>query len=73
VASLTTISTPHHGAEIADLIYKQKVVHSWIARNALMVFGKLYGDVNPDLFDVNYQLTTEKMKEFNRLALDPEI
>ncbi|MDR3333481.1 MAG: hypothetical protein LBT13_01140 [Treponema sp.] len=65
IASLTTISTPHHGAEIADLIYKQKIVHSRIAKNALKVFGELYGDINPDLFNVNYQLTTEKMKEFN--------
>jgi triacylglycerol lipase len=65
VASLTTISTPHHGAEIADLIYRQKIVHSRIAKKTLEIFGKLYGDINPDLFGVNYQLTTEKMKEFN--------
>ena len=65
VASLTTISTPHHGAEIADLIYKQNIVHSAVVKKALMIFGKLYGDINPDLYNVNYQLTTEKMKEFN--------
>ena len=65
IASLTTISTPHHGAEIADFIFKQKIVHSRIAKNALVVFGNLYGDTNPDLYNVNYQLTTEKMKEFN--------
>jgi triacylglycerol lipase len=65
VASLTTISTPHHGAEIADLIYDQKIVHSRLVKNALAVYGKLYGDINPDLFNVNYQLTTTKMKEFN--------
>ena len=65
VASLTTISTPHHGAEIADLIYSQKIVHSQTAKRALMVFGRLYGDIKPDMFNVNYQLTTEKMKEFN--------
>jgi triacylglycerol lipase len=66
VASLTTIATPHHGAEIADLIHKQKIVHSRITKKALDIFGKLYGDINPDLFNVNYQLTTEKMKEFNK-------
>jgi triacylglycerol lipase len=68
VASLTTISTPHHGAEIADLIYNQKIVHTRIAKNALITFGKLYGDINPDLFNVNYQLTTEKMREFNEIV-----
>jgi len=67
VASLTTISTPHHGAEIADLIYSQKIVHSRIAKNALITFGKFYGDIKPDLFNMNYQLTTQNMREFNKI------
>jgi triacylglycerol lipase len=67
VASLTTVSTPHHGAEIADLIYNQKIVHSRIAKKALITFGKLYGDIKPDLFNMNYQLTTKNMREFNEL------
>jgi triacylglycerol lipase len=65
VASLTTISTPNHGTELADRIYKIKIVHTRIAKRALVFFGKLYGDKNPDLFNVNYQLTTEYMKKFN--------
>jgi triacylglycerol esterase/lipase EstA (alpha/beta hydrolase family) len=65
VASLTTIATPHHGAEIADLIYRQDIVHTNFVKKILQTFGRLYGDTNPDLFNVNYQLTTEKMKEFN--------
>jgi triacylglycerol lipase len=65
VASLTTVSTPHHGTELADLIYRQKIVHFRIVKNALVILGKLYGDKNPDLFKVNYQLTTEYMKKFN--------
>jgi len=74
VASLTTISTPHHGAEIADLIYNQKIVHSRIAKNALIIFGNLYGDINPDLFNMNYQLTTEKMREFNEtIGMDHKV
>jgi triacylglycerol lipase len=74
VASLTTISTPHHGAKIADLIYNQKVIHSRISKNALIIFGKLYGDTNPDLFNVNYQLTTEKMREFNvNISMDYKV
>jgi len=64
-ASLTTVSTPHHGAEIADLVYKQNIVHSGIVKKTLKIFEKLYGDINPDLFNANYQLTTDKMKEFN--------
>jgi triacylglycerol lipase len=65
VASLTTISTPHHGSEVADLIYKQEIVHSKIVQKALDVFGKLFGDKNPNMYNVNYQLTTENMKKFN--------
>jgi triacylglycerol lipase len=65
IASLTTVSTPHHGAELSDLIIKQKIIHTRIAKKALKVFGKLYGDKNPDLFNLNYQLTTEYMKKFN--------
>jgi triacylglycerol lipase len=74
VASLTTISTPHHGAELADLIYKKKIIHSKIAKKALVVFGKLFGDTNPDLYTVNYQLTTDYMKKFNEdICMDERV
>jgi len=74
IASLTTISTPHRGAEIADLIYKQNIIHTDIAQKALVIFGELYGDTNPDLYNVNYYLTTGKMKEFNEtVVMDPGV
>jgi triacylglycerol lipase len=66
VASLTTICTPHHGSEIADIIYKQKIIHTQLSKKALMNFGRFYGDVNPNLYNVNCQLTTQKMEEFNK-------
>jgi triacylglycerol lipase len=65
VASLTTISTPHHGSALADLIYSKKAFHSETVKKVLDIFGKLYGDTNPDLRTVTCQLTTNKMKEFN--------
>jgi len=65
VASLTTISTPHHGAELADSIIRKKITHSKMGKKALATYGKLYGDVNPDLYTVFYQLTTDYMKKFN--------
>jgi triacylglycerol lipase len=68
VASLTTISTPHRGSEIADLIYRQGIIHSDVAKRAMKVFGELYGDLNPNLYNVNYQLTTAKMREFNEIV-----
>jgi len=74
VASLTTISTPHHGAELADLIYQQKIVHTEAAKKALKIYGQMTGDINPDLYSVNYQLTTEKMKEFNeKVVMDENV
>jgi triacylglycerol lipase len=73
-ASLTTIATPHHGSEIADLISRQKAVHSGIAKKTLALLGKLYGDQNPDLYRLNQQLTTEKMREFNKtVAIDKRV
>ncbi|MCL2184703.1 MAG: alpha/beta hydrolase [Treponema sp.] len=72
VASLTTISTPHHGAEIADLIFQQKIIHTKSVRNILKIYGDLYGDINPDLYNVNYQLTTFKMREFNENVIMDE-
>ena len=69
VASLTTIATPHHGAEIADLVYAQDIVHTKFAKKVLEVYGKLYGYTNPDLYNMNYQLTTEHMREFNENIL----
>ncbi|WP_461256167.1 esterase/lipase family protein [Treponema sp. R80B11-R83G3] len=65
VASLTTVSTPHHGAELADLIFDQKIIHTKMIKEALKIYGELYGDTNPDLYSVNYQLTTDYMKKFN--------
>ena len=68
-ASLTTICTPHHGAEIADLIYSQKIIHAKLSQKALSIFGELYGDTNPNLYNVNYQLTTGEMHKFNNKVI----
>ena len=74
VASLTTISTPHHGAELADLIYSKKIVHTNTTRKAAQIVGELWGDAYPDMYNLNYQLTTEKMQEFNeKVVMDPSV
>ena len=68
VASLTTMSTPHRGSELADILFKQKTIHSALAKKILKVFGKLYGDADPDLYNVIHHLTTEEMQAFNETA-----
>jgi len=74
VASLTTICTPHHGSEIADLIYGRKIAHTRATKKIMAIFGKLYGDVNPDLYNVNHQLTTASMRDFNdRVTMDARV
>jgi len=69
VASLTTISTPHRGSELADLIFSQKITHTNMVKKALKIYGELYGDTYPDLYSVNYQLTTAYMKIFNEYVI----
>jgi len=74
VASLTTMCTPHHGSEIADLIYSQRITHAKATKKALSIFGELYGDTNPNPYNLNYQLTTAKMKEFNeKITMDDRV
>jgi len=71
IASLTTINTPHHGSEIADLIYNRKITHTKLGKKVLAVFGELYGDTNPNLYNVNFQLTTAEMHGFNeKITMD---
>jgi triacylglycerol lipase len=74
IASLTTLCTPHHGSEIADLIYNRRITHKKFFQKVLSAFGELYGDVNPDVCRLIYQLTTEKMKKFNeRITMDNKV
>jgi triacylglycerol lipase len=71
VASLTMMSTPHHGWEFADLLYKKNVTRSKFGKNALKAFGKLYGNKTEDIYDVIYQLTSENMATLN-LLIQPD-
>jgi triacylglycerol esterase/lipase EstA (alpha/beta hydrolase family) len=74
VASLTTISTPHGGSEIADFIYRSGIIHSESTRSRLQDIGRIFGDVNPDMFNVNQNLTTGNMREFNTtVTKDPRV
>lgn len=59
VASLTTISTPHHGSECADFIV------DWIGDN------KVLKKLCPPLI---YEMTTKAMKKFNaEITDDPDV
>ena len=65
-ASLTTISTPHHGSRTMDRLYR---LPKWLFRaGAFFVnaFYRLAGDRNPDFYTVCRQFTTPWAEEFNR-------
>ena len=74
IASLTTISTPHHGAELSDLLYSKKGLHTKATKSFLRLAGKMFRDNNPDIYAANYQLTTEHMKKFNeKVTMDERV
>ncbi len=66
VASLTTISSPHYGSELADLIVRQKPIHHPLVAKATKAFGFIYGDQNPNPYNLALELTSQKMETFNR-------
>jgi triacylglycerol lipase len=66
VASLTTVSTPHHGAVLADMILSLKSLHTEAAKKTLGELEKLYKDIYPDIYTAGYNLTTANMSEFNK-------
>jgi len=68
VASLTTISTPHHGAVLADMILNLRSLHTKTAKRTLGDLVKLYNDIYPDIYTAGYDLTTTNMNEFNRIV-----
>ena len=65
VASLTTISTPHHGAELADLIFSSRIIHIRPVRERILDITRIFGERNADVYNLNQDLTTENMRAFN--------
>lgn len=65
VASLTTLSTPHHGSKMSARIMKlPKFIASFIAFFINLVF-RVFGDKHPDILTVGKQLSDDYMKGFN--------
>lgn len=66
VASLTTISTPHHGSELLNLLNR---LPDGLYRFVASLFDKtyaLFGDKNPDCYHASKQLSAEFCRDFNR-------
>ena len=65
VASLTTLSTPHHGSGLSG---KLLTMPAFIAKTVAFFSNLCYrilGDRNPDILRLGQQLTTDSMESFN--------
>lgn len=65
IASITTISTPHHGSKSMDLL--MHIPAFLVKFGGLFVGGvsRLLGDKNPNFYKTCMQMTTKGMEEFN--------
>ena len=66
IASLTTLSTPHHGSQTMDRLYRIPQPLFRCAAGAVNLWFRLIGDNNPDFYPACAVFTTQHMKEFNR-------
>lgn len=66
VASLTTVSTPHRGAEIADFIHKKPFIYKAPIQKAIETMVKVFGDKSSQPYKILEELQTCAMQEFNK-------
>ncbi len=65
IASLTTISTPHHGSKSMDIFYRfPKFLYRFVSYLINLLF-KLLGDKKPDFYISSRQLSSIECKKFN--------
>jgi triacylglycerol lipase len=69
VASLTTISTPHRGSSMADIIMKH-VNDDGVLTSVIDFYAKIIGDGDPGSYNAGRELTREYMKTFNEQVPD---
>lgn len=64
-ASITTVSTPHHGSKTVSKLYRLPRVLFRIAAFFVNLWCRLLGDAKPDFYEACYELTQEHMQTFN--------
>jgi len=74
VASLTTVSTPHHGSVVADYMLYSRTLFTRSAISLVSYMEQFYDDLYPDAYSAAYELTTVKLKEFNEnVTMDDKV
>jgi triacylglycerol lipase len=72
VASLTTISTPHHGVKVMNIALE---LPTWLYKFCsffVNIWFKIFGDKAPDFFSSSRQLSEKYITEFNKRNPDKE-
>ncbi len=70
VATLTTISTPHHGSELFNVVEKMPEKKFRKLCNHMDAAFRKMGDTKPDTYVAARQLSPEYMKKFNGINID---
>ena len=66
VASLTTLSTPHHGSGLSAQLLKMPAFAAKSVAFFNDLFFRICGDKQPDILQLGKDLTPEAMEQFNR-------
>lgn len=70
VASLTTVSTPHHGCRFVDYAIRlPEGLYRLVAKCFDRTFSR-FGDKNPDFYTATHQFSTVSSREFNKAVPD---
>ena len=74
VASLTTLSTPHHGSGLSAKLLSMPVFLAKAIAFFTNTFYKLLGDRQPDILQLGRELTAQAMEHFNEAVPNvPEV
>lgn len=65
VASLTTLSTPHHGSGLSSKLLQMPAFLTKAIAFCTDTFYKILGDKQPDILRLGQELTANAMSEFN--------
>ncbi|MBE6958071.1 MAG: hypothetical protein E7447_02825 [Ruminococcaceae bacterium] len=68
IASLTTLSTPHHGSGLSARLLKMPAFMAKTVAFFTDIFFRLLGDRQPDIMQLGRDLTPEAMAQFNEIA-----
>ena len=66
VASLTTLSTPHHGSGLSETLLKMPHFIAKIVAFFVNITFRILGDRHPDILQLGKDLTPEAMARFNQ-------